>query len=128
MPVHFPRKEDEVQARLVAELRAARVLFCHVPNEGRASQRAAQLRKLAGVVSGVPDLLIFTPPIVVSGFRFVGAAMELKIEPNVVEAEQARWLRQLHECGWAVAVISGPTVEATIAIGLHQLRIWGYLP
>lgn len=125
MPLRFPRQEDEVQARLVAELRAAGLRFCHVPNEGKVSRRAATLRAAAGVESGVPDLLIFTPPPLFPSC--VGAAIELKIKPHRPTAEQLQWLRDLYSVRWAVDLVSGVDAQDAIRLGLHRLRSWGYL-
>lgn len=128
MPIRFPREEDEAQARLVADLRINGVLFCHVPNEGRISKRAAVIRRALGVERGVPDILIFSPPVLSSGLRFAGAALELKILPNTPTEDQARWLHGLHLSGWLVAVISGRTADEVVLRGRQQLTTWGYLP
>ena len=107
------------QIFVVRSLRAARILFCHVPNGGRRDKREAYRLRASGVVAGVPDLLIFDPP----SNEFVGVALELKREgckPSSVTKKQREWLSKLEARGWASVVGFGA------ADALKQLRDLGY--
>ena len=61
--------------------------------------------KASGVVSGVPDLLIFTRPPLHP--EKCGVALEMKRangRPSDVSKEQAKWLAALEEIGWLCLV------------------------
>lgn len=125
--------EDEIQIRLVAELRAAGVVFFHTPNEGRVSKRAAAKRKAMGVTAGVPDFVFVTPPhaVPVYGDENVGgfgarlciaAALEVKSERGRLTDEQRAMLDYMSSKRWAIAV------EYGYAAARARLVAWGYLP
>jgi len=84
------------------------LVFCHPPNE---KNRKGPPR--VGVRAGLPDLLIFTPPLGQVGrfgqvISYVGAAIELKrTHGGRVTPEQIRWLEDLRDVGWATALCEG---------------------
>ena len=93
--------------------------WTHVKNEGT-SHRAC------GVHAGVPDILIFRPPIVVaagSGTGYCGAAIELKrVGGAAPSAAQLSWIEKLRSYGWAAAVCYGASAS------IIWLRGLGYGP
>ncbi len=113
-------------------LRRRRLLFCHVPNEGRRSQRRGAALKRQGLSAGVPDFLIFTPPPRdVPAFmgdpqsgrivRAVGVAVEMKRRSGGRLSDAQRvWLAGLSDCGWLTYVTRG--ADAAI----EQLTRLGY--
>lgn len=132
-------RRDEPERRIlhhaVAELRAAFALrgyaepfpFFHCPNEGalpgatkEQRERQAQLRKLDGVSSGVPDLVIVAPtsyPIM----HLHGAAIELKAPGGSPTPEQRAWLEHWSRAGFVCRVFAGHRETAS---GLVEL---GYI-
>jgi hypothetical protein len=104
--------EHTAQADVVRWLESNSVLFCAVPNgswlAGDKLRRARQMTKLKaeGLRSGVPDLLIFTPPPACPGA--VGAALEMKREGGDKPSEkQLWWLDWLGRLGWQCSVQYG---------------------
>ena len=88
------------QAGTVRQARPLSMLFA-VPNAGAGgSHGQAGKMKAEGAKSGVPDLLL---PVPLAGFT--GAALELKIWPNLPRPEQSAWLDSLEAYGWRCAVI-----------------------
>ena len=108
-PRRYPLEAVE-QRRLASWLDASGLLWCHVPNE-RASESERLWLAGQGVKSGVPDVLIFTAP---------PLAIELKSTDPARKAteNQKRWLADLLEQGWAVAVCHGAD-EAITTIEEH---------
>lgn len=98
-----PRKheEEDLQKRVVGRLRLARLLFCHVTNEGDVPVQYRSKLVSLGLESGVPDLLIFTPPPIGA---FPGLAIELKSKRGTVTKNQKRWLDTMQDLGWATLV------------------------
>ena len=93
------------QIMVVRKLKAARILFCAVPNGGRRNRKEAILLKSSGVIPGVPDVLIFDSPPAAPGAA--GTALEMKREsavPSSVSKFQRRWLSELSERGWKTIV------------------------
>jgi hypothetical protein len=72
-----------------------RLLF-HVPNEARRSPATANLLKATGMRAGVPDYILPVP----RGPHH-GLAIELKAMGGKPSKEQARWLQDLRDQGWA---------------------------
>ena len=122
-PLRGRPSEAAEQSWVVAELRRARLLFCAVPNGGsRGGAREAAGLKRGGVVAGVPDLLIFTPPPLWPGAR--GTALEMKrtgLGYGAVSEEQRGWLGDLNDLGWYVVVGYGAQDA------LKKLKAVGYL-
>ena len=83
-----------------------RLSWFHVPNgELRDPVTAARLTSL-GVKRGVPDVLITSRP--PSRPEARGVAIELKRRSGgTVSPDQKRWLAQLEQDGWVVAVCRG---------------------
>jgi hypothetical protein len=98
----------------------ARMLWCHVPNEGKRNVVAGARLKAAGLKSGVPDILIFSPAPNKPEAR--GVAIELKRKKGGrVSETQKEWLWRLNEEGWYATVCSG--YDETI----DELRALGYI-
>ena len=118
MSVKGPSELSE-QVVVVRELRRAGLLYCAVPNGGRRDRREAYMLKASGVVSGVPDLLIFEP----TPDGHVGTALEMKREggrmSNLSKAQRG-WLEALSSRGWLVLVGFGAKDA------LEKLRAAGY--
>ncbi len=109
------------QIALCDWLRLHGVLFAHPPNEGRRSRRQGALLRKAGLSSGLPDLLVFTPPPSDPSIR--GVAIELKRRNgrmSQVSDNQASWLAQLASAGWCASVAFGA------ADAIEQLQKLGY--
>lgn len=99
-----------------------RLLFAHVPNGGRRSKQAAGEMKSAGVLAGMPDLLIFDAPDADGVEPFVGVALELKrTKGGSLSLDQRRTLANLRGAGWCVLVCKGADAAA------DALRALGYL-
>lgn len=119
MPQRNLKPEDEIQVRVIAELRLRGILCVHAANERRCSAREGARLKAKGVHAGVSDVLIFDPPPCDPTRR--GAALELKVRPRKPSLAQAQFLVDLQNRGWLVAWAQG--LDAALA----QLRAWGYL-
>ncbi len=111
-----PVSEQVEQERVVEALRLAGVLHFAVPNGGGRSGREGAALQRAGVVAGIPDVLIVDPPPAHPGK--VGFALEMKTaerRPTTTRAgrfsgarpEQREWLERLEARGWCVAVAYG---------------------
>jgi len=110
--------ESIEQADLADALDAhpARLVWAHIPNE-RSGRRQAGILASQGVKSGVPDVIIWSPPSLVVGF--VGVAIELKRRgspPSAVQPTQRRWLDDLSRLGW----IATPARGAAAAVALVE--------
>lgn len=156
-PFRLPRPrradpEGDLQRRIVALLREARIDFCHVPNStGRGNARKQGELAVLGVEPGVPDLLIFDPPpcrkplmrdpyaVALRGLECanqdwwpIGACLELKgidrvkpvwpWEDRRATPEQRAFLRRRAASGLWAVAVAGPSDAEA------QLRAWGYLP
>lgn len=100
---------------LATDLDRAKLLWCHVPNEGRRGRNAQATLGPSGVKRGVPDVLIFTPPPKYPEAR--GAAIELKRADGTmgdVSADQHRWLQDLSDLGWITGVAFGAAEARTM--------------
>lgn len=122
-PGAYVGSESKLQAsaiRLVRSLLPG-ALVIHVPNGRNAgSARMGGFWKGQGVVSGVPDILVFKPSwdFIIDDWhntRFLGLALELKVWPGKPSAEQLAVHEKLREAGWHVEVCySLNEVEAAI--------------
>jgi hypothetical protein len=111
------RLEQQEQEIVVAQLRAAGLLFCAVPNGLYTSRAGAAAAVRAGLVKGAPDLLIFSAPPGAPGAR--GVALEMKrSERGRVSPEQASFLAALEREGWVVLVGRGADAALTALVGL----------
>lgn len=113
-------KEEQDQQALAELLDSLRLLWCHVPNEGkRKPQYQAKLKRL-GLKSGVPDVIIFDPP--PNCHNAKGAAMELKrVKGGKLSSNQESWLAELKNNGWKTAVCKG------LDEAINKLKEWGYM-
>lgn len=109
------------QIRVVDALRRARIDFFAVPNGGRRNRGEAIRLKKSGVRSGVPDLVILTPP--PGSESTSGVVLEMKREdgrPSDVSENQRKWFDVFARYGWRVLVGYGA------ADALEKLRDLGY--
>jgi hypothetical protein len=114
----IPPTEHHEACRLATWLRAKGLFFCHVLNEGRKSIRRRAQEKRMGVLAGMPDYLIFTPP---PNGRASGTAVELKRQDGKRPTrKQLETLERLRGVGWVVCVAHGAD-EA-----IEQLKAIGY--
>lgn len=113
-----PPSEAFEQKALARWLTFRKLLWCHVPNGGPRHIFAARNLQAQGVMPGVPDILIFSPPPASPSLR--GVAIELKREGKigVVSPAQKRWLAALTDAGWATRVARG---AAEAIAWLHDL-------
>lgn len=118
MRIRRQKPEERIHVKIVAELRRAGVHFWHTPNESKATAAYRAKLKALGLSSGVPDLIIVTPP---PCGGFVGAALELKAEKGRLSDTQKEWLQTLSGYGWATACTKGYQESIDILIE------WGYL-
>ncbi len=110
--------EEEIHVKVASELRKAGVAFIHCPNEGQVKpQYGAKLKRL-GVSSGVPDLMLITPP---PCGGYPAAALEIKRRGGRLSATQREWLNTMASYGWATAC------EYGLDDCLNRLKEWGYL-
>lgn len=94
-------RESSDQAALVARIRRAGWLVIHVPNQGKRSVEQASALKRMGVLSGVPDLLVFGRPY---GAEQFGVAVELRRRgvKRTVSAGREVVYGQFARAGWLV--------------------------
>lgn len=114
------RTESPDQRSLAAILDRLGVIWMHCPNEGKRNKINGRLLKLAGMKTGFPDNIIFTPPRKYPQAK--GAAIELKraVGGDITE-EQKEWIFKLRELGWLAVVANG------IDEALNALKEWGYI-
>lgn len=77
-------------------------LMFHIPNGGSRNKLEAANLKKQGVKAGVPDLFL---PVSRGGYH--GLFVELKYGKNKPTEKQTKWLTNLNEQGYAVAVCYG---------------------
>ena len=98
--------ESWEQERVARWLGSRNILYCAVPNGQLRSKRIGAQLKREGVRSGVPDLLVFTPPPLFPAYR--GVAIEMKrVRGSKPTPSQLRWLKDLDRVGWYSAVCEG---------------------
>ena len=105
------RNEDTIQKQIVQWLTIRGVCFCAIQNERKRTFSQAEWAKQMGLKSGVPDLLIFTPPPKLPGK--IGFALEIKTERGRMTPNQKIWADMLKQSGWHTAAPRG--FDATIA-------------
>lgn len=89
--------ESDFQIICASWLDRRGLVWCHPANEQKDVTAVGKLKK-HGLKSGVPDILIFTPPPNFKDCR--GVALELKIKPNKLSSNQNLWLGDLDRFGW----------------------------
>ena len=96
-------KEDKLQHSIISYLQYQhpKILFTHVPNEGKRSKFERYKFKYLGAKAGVPDILIFY-----ANNKHNGLAIELKVGYNKPTAHQKEWLEKLKQCGWSTYCIN----------------------
>jgi hypothetical protein len=104
---HYTHPEHDLQVEVARLLDRLGLVWFHCPNEqpageGYARMAYAMRQKAEGRKSGVPDILIFTPPPLIPGR--CGCAIELKSNPiKELEGEQLAWKYALMEQHWVHA-------------------------
>lgn len=90
-------KEDKLQESVMKyiALQYPHAFAVHIPNEGRRTRFEQYKIKTLGVVSGMPDVMIFNPNAI-----FSGLAIELKVGYNKPTENQKKFLRRLENGGW----------------------------
>lgn len=90
-------KEDMLQHAVMEYVRHQypHALCVHVPNEGKRSPFMQYKVKYLGIVSGVPDVLIFNP-----NDKFNGLAIELKWGRNKPTENQKKFIDRLQRVNW----------------------------
>lgn len=125
-----PRAPTEYQecADLARWLNRRAVAYTHVPMGGKRDKKEAAILARIGTKPGVPDYLIFSPPVSVdeslppplhSPARGVAIEMKRRRGGRVSKA-QSEWMETLRACGWVAFVAHG----ARDAIG--HLEAMGY--
>lgn len=111
-------KESSFQSSAVKVIRLMTpkdTLICHIPNGRNAGSIAmGGFWKNQGVVSGMPDLMVFAEEDIKAlskregfGDRKCGLALELKIYPNKTSEAQDKVHDILRKAGWHVEVAYG---------------------
>jgi len=112
--------EHQVQCKIAVTLNRLGLLWCHVPNEGKRSVVAGARLRAAGLKSGVPDILIFSPA--PNKPEVHGVAIELKRKKGGrISETQKEWIWRLEEAGWRATVCHG-YYEA-----MDELKKLGYI-
>lgn len=105
------RSENDHHKKVARWLNRHGIVWFHVPNETgamKAKSKHAFLahRKAMGVASGIPDILIITPPPKYP--LHCGAALELKrADGGRPTDNQNAWLTKFADLGWATGVAHG---------------------
>jgi hypothetical protein len=112
--------EHQAQCAIASLLNRLGLLWCHVPNEGKRSAVAGARLRAAGLKSGCPDILLFSPAPNKPEAR--GVAIELKREKGGrISEAQKEWIWRLNEAGWYATVCHG--YDAAI----NELEELGYI-
>lgn len=101
--------EAREQKHVVDWLRMHKHLVAHIPNGGKRGVIEAKRLKDAGVLPGMPDLLIFDPPRKNNpNNRWHSMAIEMKDrDKGTTSANQKEVLISLSERGWLCVVCHG---------------------
>lgn len=104
-PPPYIGSEDNFTKAVANYLDHLQVLYTHVANEGFQRKRIGKggksyspegvKQKLMGKKAGVPDILIFEPR-----GKYIGMAIELKVNGNPCSPAQKHWLAELDARGW----------------------------
>lgn len=91
-------KEDKLQNAVMSyfELQYPEAFVIHVPNEGKRTPFERYKFKYLGGVSGVPDILCFSP-----NAKYSGLAIELKAGYNKPTKNQESCLEALKKANWS---------------------------
>jgi len=92
-------EEHELQVSVAKYLDLRKLLWCHVPNEGRRTKSERGRLLAAGMKSGVPDVMIFD----MTAAGAPGSASELKKPGGKPTENQTKWLLDLEDRGWDVS-------------------------
>lgn len=93
-------QEEQIAVIDYCDLRC--IPIYHIANEGKRSTRTGATLKRMGMRTGFPDLCI---PL--ARGKYHGLYIEMKVQPNKVTEEQKKWLRTLHNNGYATCVCYG---------------------
>lgn len=112
-PGAYTGKESQFQSSSIKVMRmlAPGKLIIHVPNGRNAGSRGmGGFWMNQGVVSGIPDILMFHPSCdsgSIAHHDHYGLALELKVYPNKPTEDQLRIHDILRSAGWQVHVCYG---------------------
>jgi hypothetical protein len=94
-------KEDwlQIATKEYLDEQYPKILYTHIPNEGKRSAFERYKAKRSGMRAGMPDIMIFAQRL-----SFAGLAIELKIKPNKPSVKQLDILERLSSEGWLAYV------------------------
>ena len=104
--------EQEQQRMVVDWLEANRIKFCAVPNAGKRSAQTAAKLRAEGMRTGVPDLIILTPPPAMAHMGVTGVAIEMKSPGRGPTGEQHGWLEWFCDAPHWTATVCYDAAEA----------------
>lgn len=90
-------------------LRLKKILFIHIPNEGKRSVTVARILKAMGLQPGFPDLLILEPR-----GSYHALAIEMKTENGRLTENQREWLNKLRDNGYFATACWGADEAITV--------------
>ena len=93
----YEGKEEGLQEACIkwTKLQHPKLFVVHIPNEGKHKPHYRTKMKRMGLVSGMPDILIFD-----RSALYAGLAIELKAGYNTPKDTQKNCLNALEEIGW----------------------------
>ena len=118
--------EESEQAALISWARFNAVLYpdlnllYHVPNGGARDKREGANLKRAGVLAGIPDLVL---PVARHGYHHL--YIEMKVEPNKPTKSQMEVMRRLKKNGSFVIVCYGAGEARKVINWYLGMSIWG---
>ena len=118
--------EESEQAALISWARFNAVLYpdlnllYHVPNGGARDKREGANLKRAGVLAGIPDLVL---PVSRHGYHHL--YIEMKVEPNKPTKSQMEVMRRLKKNGSFVIVCYGAGEARKVINWYLSMSIWG---
>lgn len=97
--------EMKLQKATMDYLKLVKLNAIHVPNEGKRSRKQGRRLKNEGMRPGFPDVLIFKSiNYQCERIRYVGCAIELKVDGGRVDDLQVEELQKLYYEGWKCGV------------------------
>jgi len=118
--------EESEQAALISWARFNAVMYpdlnllFHVPNGGARDKREGANLKRAGVLAGIPDLIL---PVARHGYHSL--YIEMKVEPNKPTKSQMEVMKQLKKNGNFVIVCYGAGEARKVLNWYLGMSVWG---
>jgi hypothetical protein len=98
--------DEGLEQYTVAEwLRAYKVKFLHVPNEGKRHPKEGMMLKMLGLEPGASDFLIFSMSPQLA--QCPGICLEMKTATGVATENQLTFLREMRCLGWLTFIAYG---------------------